>query len=131
MQSKHIEKPITSLSPFVIEKQIEALIGTPKSVKKDEKSNVTDTFTFKGFNTYNHIHSDCLRASGGSSVFIILHAHNAKLNSIPISKLLLFLWHLRKKLLYVLFISHLPLLKDRNTSIPYFNNFPLLFVRRL
>ena len=29
-----------------------------------------DTFTFKGFNTYNHIHSDCLRASGGSSIFV-------------------------------------------------------------
>ena len=27
-----------------------------------------DTFTFKGFNTYNHIHSDCLRASGGISI---------------------------------------------------------------
>ena len=34
MESKTPEKPITSLSPFVIEKQIEALIGTPKSVKK-------------------------------------------------------------------------------------------------
>ena len=29
-----------------------------------------DTFTCKGFNTYNHIHSDCLRASGGSSIFV-------------------------------------------------------------
>ena len=29
-----MKKPITSLSLFVIEKQIEALIGTPKSVKK-------------------------------------------------------------------------------------------------
>ena len=29
-----------------------------------------DTFTFKGFNTYNYIHSDCLRASGGSSIFV-------------------------------------------------------------
>ena len=28
------EKAVTSLSPFVIEKQIESLIGTPKSVKK-------------------------------------------------------------------------------------------------
>ena len=28
------QKPITSLSPFIIEKQIEALIGTPKTVKK-------------------------------------------------------------------------------------------------
>ena len=28
------ETPITNLSPFVIEKQIEAIIGTPKSVKK-------------------------------------------------------------------------------------------------
>ena len=29
-----------------------------------------DTFTFKGFNTYNHIHSDCLRASVGSSILV-------------------------------------------------------------
>ena len=29
-----------------------------------------DTFTFKSFNTYNHIHSDCLRASGGSSILV-------------------------------------------------------------
>ena len=34
MESKNTEKPITSPSPFVIEKQMEALIGTPKSVKK-------------------------------------------------------------------------------------------------
>ena len=33
-KSKTSEKPITSLSPFVIEKQIEATIGTAKSVKK-------------------------------------------------------------------------------------------------
>ena len=29
-----------------------------------------DTFTFKGFNTCNYIHSDCLRASGGSLIFV-------------------------------------------------------------
>ena len=29
-----------------------------------------DNFTFKTFNTYNHIHSDCLRASGGSSILV-------------------------------------------------------------
>ena len=29
-----------------------------------------DTFTFKGFNVYNHIHSDCLRASGGNSLLV-------------------------------------------------------------
>ena len=34
IESTNKEKPITSLSPFVIEKQIEASIGTPKSVKK-------------------------------------------------------------------------------------------------
>ena len=34
IQSKKEDKPVTSLSPFVIEKQIEAAIGTPKSVKK-------------------------------------------------------------------------------------------------
>ena len=28
------EKAVTSLSPFIIEKQIESIIGTPKSVKK-------------------------------------------------------------------------------------------------
>ena len=32
-------KPITSLSPFIIEKQIESLIGTPKSVKKNLNMN--------------------------------------------------------------------------------------------
>ena len=34
VKSNDSEKPITSLSPFVIEKQIESTIGTPKSVKK-------------------------------------------------------------------------------------------------
>ena len=29
-----------------------------------------DNFTLKTFNTYNHIHSDCLRASGGSSILV-------------------------------------------------------------
>ena len=33
IESKNKEKPVTSLSPFVIEKQIEATIGTAKSVK--------------------------------------------------------------------------------------------------
>ena len=33
IQSKE-EKQITSLSPFIIEKQIESIIGTPKNVKK-------------------------------------------------------------------------------------------------
>ena len=34
IESTNKDKPITSLSPFVIEKQIEALIGTVKSAKK-------------------------------------------------------------------------------------------------
>ena len=34
IESQDKEKPVASLSPFVIEKQIESLIGTPKSVKK-------------------------------------------------------------------------------------------------
>ena len=34
IKSENHEKPITTLSPFVIEIQIEATIGTPKSVKK-------------------------------------------------------------------------------------------------
>ena len=29
-----------------------------------------DVFTSRGFNTYNHIHSNCWRASGGSSIFV-------------------------------------------------------------
>ena len=29
-----------------------------------------DMFTLKGFNVYNHIHLDCLRASGGSSLLV-------------------------------------------------------------
>ena len=29
-----------------------------------------DNFTFKGFNAYNHIHCDCARASGGSSILV-------------------------------------------------------------
>ena len=32
IQSQDGSNPVTSLSPFVIEKQIESLIGTPKSV---------------------------------------------------------------------------------------------------
>ena len=31
-----------------------------------------DNFTFKNFKTNHHIHSDCLRASGGSSVLVNL-----------------------------------------------------------
>ena len=34
MISSKEDKPITSLSPFIIEKQIESIIGTPKNVKK-------------------------------------------------------------------------------------------------
>ena len=34
IESKNKEKPVTSLSPFVIKKQIESMIGTAKSVKK-------------------------------------------------------------------------------------------------
>ena len=29
-----------------------------------------ETFTLKGFNVYNYIHTDCLRASGGSSLLV-------------------------------------------------------------
>ena len=34
IESTNKETQVTSLSPFVIEKQIESMIGTPKSVKK-------------------------------------------------------------------------------------------------
>ena len=29
-----------------------------------------DNFTFKGFNVYSHIHCDCARASGESSILV-------------------------------------------------------------
>ena len=38
IESKNKEKPVTSLTPFVIEKQIESMIGTAKSVKKFKKN---------------------------------------------------------------------------------------------
>ena len=36
IQSQDGSNPVTSLSPFIIEKQIESLIGTPKSAKKNK-----------------------------------------------------------------------------------------------
>ena len=42
------KKPITSLSPFVIEKQIEAIIGTAKSVKKLKNQTLLVETTRKG-----------------------------------------------------------------------------------
>ena len=33
------DKPISSLSPFIIEKQIESIIGTPKNIKKNKIKN--------------------------------------------------------------------------------------------
>ena len=49
------EKAVTSLSPFIIEKQVESIIGSPKSVKKLKKQNspcrnkqeITDGKSFK------------------------------------------------------------------------------------
>ena len=37
------EKAVTSLSPFIIEKQIESIIGSPKSVKKLKKTLLVET----------------------------------------------------------------------------------------
>ena len=48
IESKNKEKTITSLSPFVIEKQIEAIIGTAKSVKKLKKQTLLVETTRKG-----------------------------------------------------------------------------------
>ena len=48
IESKNKEKPITSLSPFVIEKQIEAIIGTAKSVKKLKNQTLLVETTRKG-----------------------------------------------------------------------------------
>ena len=39
IKSEEEDTSITSLSPFVIEKQIESFIGTPKTVKKLKKQN--------------------------------------------------------------------------------------------
>ena len=67
-----------------------------------------DNFSFKGFNVYNHIHCDCVRASGGSSILVksSLPQHEIKLKQIY--KLKLFLLLLTKRLLSVLSISRLP-----------------------
>ena len=43
IESTNKDKPITSLSPFVIEKQIEALIGTVKSVKMLNQTLLVET----------------------------------------------------------------------------------------
>ena len=48
IESKNKEKPVTSLSPFVIEKQIEAIIGTAKSVKKLKNQTLLVETTRKG-----------------------------------------------------------------------------------
>ena len=50
IESKNKEKPITSLSPFVIEKQIEAIIGMAKSVKKLKNQTLLVETTRKGKN---------------------------------------------------------------------------------
>ena len=42
-QSQDGSDPVTSLSPFIIEKQIELLIGTPKSVKLKNKTLLVET----------------------------------------------------------------------------------------
>ena len=47
IESKNKEKPVTSLSPFVIEKQIESMIGTAKSVKKLKNGTLLDETTRK------------------------------------------------------------------------------------
>ena len=51
------EKAVTSLSPFVIEKQIESLIGKPKSVKKQNSScgnmsKISKGQSFENFNLF-------------------------------------------------------------------------------
>ena len=37
IESADSSKPVTKLSPFIIEKSISAILGTPKSVKKAKK----------------------------------------------------------------------------------------------
>ena len=55
IESKDKDRPITSLSPFVIEKQIEATIGTAKSVKKLKNNTLlveTQTENLKKMTTF-------------------------------------------------------------------------------
>ena len=47
------EKQVTSLSPFIIEKQIESLIGTPKNVKKKIKNGTLLVETNRKFQLEN------------------------------------------------------------------------------
>ena len=86
MESKNTEKPITSLSPFVIEKQIEALIGTPKSVEKmrnqtllietTQKIQTVCEFGFNvAFNNVSVISQRCLVVTGSSMLTFIVLPH--------------------------------------------------------
>ena len=38
-----------------------------------------DYISLKGFNIYNYIHTDCLRPSGGASIFVKYLSHKERL----------------------------------------------------
>ena len=42
IQSQDPSKPVTKLSPFIIEKQLSSILGTPKSVKKLNDQTILD-----------------------------------------------------------------------------------------
>ena len=64
IESKNNEKPITSLSPFVIEKQIKAIIGTAKSVKKLKNQTLLVETTRKG-------QTENLKKSNNSLIYLL------------------------------------------------------------
>ena len=57
-----------------------SLLGPSVFCLKETFLKTDDNFTFKGFNVYNHIHCDCARASGGSSILVSLPYLNVKLS---------------------------------------------------
>ena len=46
------------------------LLGTSVFCLQETFLKTDDNFTFKDFNVYNHIHWDCARASGESSILV-------------------------------------------------------------
>ena len=91
-----------------------------------------DTFTFKGFNTYNHIHSDCLRASGGSSIFVHSSCPQREIKQYRSPSCCCFCYTSERN--YFMFCLY-PTFLCFKIGTPQFltstTSFPLLFVRRL
>ena len=56
-----------------------------------------DNISLKGFNVYNYVHTDCLRPSGGASIFVKHLSHKERLIYKQNYKQLLFLSLLTEK----------------------------------